>query len=279
MFVDEGHQRLLHDHQLVRGVVEQGIEGVPLTSHPDIVVQPGQLLRDDSVGEDALPLGDDHHVHHHVLGQPDGRPEVPGQGHQEVEDGDDVLGVDGLDTPPGLVSLEAQHSVGDSQDNPEQTQRFINNIGGKYCSVYFQSTARPVYSMWLTLNLLCHKNTAQETIIELSLYGIRATSDFISDMEWTSLVWYHYLSILLPSLYSLQFVLLSFLRLRHLGHRQPLPGEFLQQLLQDLQPQTVSQKTRSNRNIFCHKLEKLPINMQSLRVLCRKLTKHVVVRL
>ena len=245
MFVDEGHQRLLHDHQLVRGVVEQGIEGIPLTSHPDIVVQPGQLLRDDSVGEDALPLGDDHHVHHHVLGQPDGRPEVPGQGHQEVEDGDDVLGVDGLDTPPGLVSLESQHSVGDSQDNPEQTQRFINNIGGKYCSVYFQSTARPVYSMWLCL------------------YGIRATSDFISDMEWTSLVWYHYLSILLPSLYSLQFVLLSFLRLRHLGHRQPLPGEFLQQLLQDLQPQTVRVRKHGATEIY------FVINLKSFQLICR----------
>ena len=118
MFVNEGHQGLLDDHQFVRGVVEQGIEGVPLTSHTDIVVQSGQLLRDDSVGEDPLSLGDDHHVHHHVLGQPDGGPEVPGEGDQQVEDGDDVLGVDGLDTPPGLVSLEPQHSVGDSQDNP-----------------------------------------------------------------------------------------------------------------------------------------------------------------
>ena len=245
MLVDEGHQGLLDDHQLVRGVIEQGVEGVPLASHADIIVQTGQLLRDDSVGEDPLPLGDDHHINHDVLGEPDGGPEVPGEGDQEVEDGDDVLGVDRLHTPPGLVSLQPQHSVGDSQDNPEQTERFINNIGGKYCSVYFQSTARPVYSM-----LIC-------------VYGIRATSDFISDMEWTSLVWYHYLSILLPSLYSLQFVLLSFLRLRHLWYSQPLPGEFLQQLLQDLQPQTVRVRKHGATEIY------FVINLKSFQLICR----------
>ena len=67
MLVDEGDQRLLDDHQLVRGVVEQRVEGVPLAAHAHVVVAAGQLLGDDAVGEDALALGDDHHVHHHVL--------------------------------------------------------------------------------------------------------------------------------------------------------------------------------------------------------------------
>ena len=173
MFVNECHQGLLDDHQFVRGVIEQSIEGVPLTSHTDVVVQSGQLLSDDSVGEDPLPLGDDHHIHHHVLGQPDGGPEVPGQGHQEVEDGDDVLGVDGLHAPPGLVSLEAEHSVGDSQDNPGQTQSFIDNIG------------------------CCCSNPDWSNIVPATHY---------------------YLSTYCSSFYSLQFVLLSFLRLSHLGH-------------------------------------------------------------
>ena len=118
MLIDEGDQRLLDDHQLVRGVVKQRVEGVPLAAHADIVVAAGQLLGDDAVGEDTLALGDDHHVHHHVLGEADGGAEVPGEGDQEVEDGDDVLGVDRLHTPPGLMSLQPQHSVGDSQDNP-----------------------------------------------------------------------------------------------------------------------------------------------------------------
>ena len=118
MLIDEGDQRLLDDHQLVRGVVEQRVECVPLAAHADVVVAAGQLLGDDAVGEDALALGDDHHVHHHVLGEADGGAEVPGEGDQEVEDGHDVLGVDGLDAPPGLVPLQPQHAVGDSQDNP-----------------------------------------------------------------------------------------------------------------------------------------------------------------
>ena len=120
MLVDEGDQRLLDDHQLVRGVVEQRVEGVPLAAHAHVVVAAGQLLGDDAVGEDALALGDDHHVHHHVLGEADGGAEVPGEGDQEVEDGHDVLGVDGLDAPPGLVPLQPQHAVSDSQDNSEK---------------------------------------------------------------------------------------------------------------------------------------------------------------
>ena len=82
-------------------------------------------------------------------------------------------------------------------------------------------------------------------------------------MDWTSLVWYHYLSILLPSLYSLQFVLLSFLRLRHLGYRQPLPGEFLQQLLQDLQPQIVRVRKHGATEIY------FVINLKSFQLICR----------
>ena len=118
MLIDEGDQRLLDDHQLVRGVVEQRVECVPLAAHADIIVAAGQLLGDDSVGKDTLALGDNHHVHHHVLGEADGGAEVPGEGDQEVEDGHDVLGVDGLDAPPGLVPLQPQHAVSDSQDNP-----------------------------------------------------------------------------------------------------------------------------------------------------------------
>ena len=117
VLVDESHERLLDDQQLVRGVVEQSVEGISLTPHTHVVVEPGELLRDDPVGEDALPLGDDHHVHHHVLREPDGGPEVPGKGHQQMEDGDDVLGMNRLDTPPRLVPLEAEDPVGHAQDD------------------------------------------------------------------------------------------------------------------------------------------------------------------
>ena len=120
MFVDEGNQRLLHHQQLVRCVVEESVECVSLTSHPDVVIEPRQFLSDDAVGENALPLGDNDHVHHHVLREPDGGPEVPRQGDQEVEDGHDVLGVDRLDTPPRLVPLEAENSVGHPQHDPRQ---------------------------------------------------------------------------------------------------------------------------------------------------------------
>ena len=49
--------------------------------------------------QDPFSLGDNDDVHDHVLWQPDGRPEVPGQGHQQVEDGHNVLGVDRLHAP------------------------------------------------------------------------------------------------------------------------------------------------------------------------------------
>ena len=53
-----------------------------------------ELLGDDAMCEDPLPLGHNDHVHHHVLREPDWGPEVPGQRHQQVEDADNVLGVD-----------------------------------------------------------------------------------------------------------------------------------------------------------------------------------------
>ena len=37
--------------ELVRCVVEEGVEGVPLAAHPHVIVERGQLLRDHSVGE------------------------------------------------------------------------------------------------------------------------------------------------------------------------------------------------------------------------------------
>ena len=39
MFVDKSHKRLLDHQQLVRGVVEQGVERVTLASHSNIVVE------------------------------------------------------------------------------------------------------------------------------------------------------------------------------------------------------------------------------------------------
>lgn len=38
----------------------------------------------------------DHHLHRHVLGETDGGPEVHGQGHEEMQDGHQVLPVNSL---------------------------------------------------------------------------------------------------------------------------------------------------------------------------------------
>ena len=37
--------------KLVRGMVEEGVEGVPLTTHPHVVVERSQLLSDHSMSE------------------------------------------------------------------------------------------------------------------------------------------------------------------------------------------------------------------------------------
>ena len=43
--------RMMVHLELVGGVVEEGVEGVPLAAHPHVVVEGGQLLRDHSVGQ------------------------------------------------------------------------------------------------------------------------------------------------------------------------------------------------------------------------------------
>ena len=37
--------------KLVRGMVEEGVEGVPLTTHPHVVVERSQLLSDHAMSE------------------------------------------------------------------------------------------------------------------------------------------------------------------------------------------------------------------------------------
>ena len=49
--------------------------------------------------------------------------------YQEVEDGDDVLGVDGLDGPLLLTPLEAQHLVGETQDDPQLVALTLLRLG------------------------------------------------------------------------------------------------------------------------------------------------------
>ena len=126
LLVDEGDQRLLDNQQLLRSMVKESIKGVSLTPHPHIIIVTSQLLGNDSVGEDPLSLGHDHHVHDDILRESDGGSEVPGQGDQEVEDGDNVLGVDGLHAPPGLVSLQTKNSVSHAQHDPETRGYYIS---------------------------------------------------------------------------------------------------------------------------------------------------------
>ncbi len=78
----------------------------PHLPHAQVVVAGGDLLGDDPVPEDALPLGHDDHVHGDVLREADGGAEVAGQGHQQVQDGHHVLGVDGLDRPVAVTCVE-----------------------------------------------------------------------------------------------------------------------------------------------------------------------------
>lgn len=80
MLVDKGDKALLDHLELVGGVVKQGVKGVALTPHTDIVVVGGELLRDDPMGKDTLPLGHNDHVNNNILREADGSPEVPGEG-------------------------------------------------------------------------------------------------------------------------------------------------------------------------------------------------------
>ena len=124
----------LHHLQLVRSVVKQGVEGVALTPHAHVVVEGGELLGDHPVGEHALPLSHNHNIHNNILGETDGGPEVASKGDEEVEDGDDVLGVHRLDTPACLVALQAQHTVGHSENNAVRN-RLLSIIISMTCNV------------------------------------------------------------------------------------------------------------------------------------------------
>ena len=49
--------------------------------------------------QNPLSFSDYDDVDHDILGKPDRRPEVSSKSHQKVQDGNDVLGVDRLNTP------------------------------------------------------------------------------------------------------------------------------------------------------------------------------------
>merc|ERR1719237_734517 len=103
VLVHKSHQALLHHLQLVRCVVEEGVEGVPLAAHSHVVVERGQLLRDHSVGEHPLSFCHNHDIHNNILWQSNRSPEMPCKSDQKVEDGDDVLRVNRLNAPTCLA--------------------------------------------------------------------------------------------------------------------------------------------------------------------------------
>ena len=49
--------------------------------------------------QNPLSFGDYDHVHHDILRKPDRRPEMSSKSHQQVQDGNNVFGVDRLNTP------------------------------------------------------------------------------------------------------------------------------------------------------------------------------------
>ena len=59
----------------------------------------GLLKNNLPVLQNPLSFGDYDDVDHDILRKPDRRPEVSSKSHQQVQDGNDVLGVDRLDTP------------------------------------------------------------------------------------------------------------------------------------------------------------------------------------
>ena len=71
---------VLTDLELVWGVVEEGVEGVPLLLEAEVVVGGRELLGDDAVLQDAVPLRHDHHVDGDVLREADGGAEVADEG-------------------------------------------------------------------------------------------------------------------------------------------------------------------------------------------------------
>merc|ERR1719422_2549814 len=98
-------------------MVKQSVECISLTSHSNIIIASSQLLSNDAMGQDTLPLGHNNNIHHHIFRKTDGSSEVSSQSYQKMEDGHNVLSVNRLHTPSCLVSLKTQDSVGDSQHN------------------------------------------------------------------------------------------------------------------------------------------------------------------
>ena len=62
-------------------------------------MEDGLLKNSLPVLQNPLSFSDYDDVDHDILRKPDRRPEVSSKSHQQVQDGNDVLGVDRLDTP------------------------------------------------------------------------------------------------------------------------------------------------------------------------------------
>ena len=59
----------------------------------------GLLKNNLPVLQNPLSFSDYDNVDHDILRKPDWRPEMSSKSHQQVQDGNDILGVDRLDTP------------------------------------------------------------------------------------------------------------------------------------------------------------------------------------
>ena len=115
------HSYILYTHfldylQFVRRLVYERVESVPLLSQAEVIVDACEFLWHVAMVQLAVPLLHDNDFDDNILRQANGRPKVAGQGHQQVQNGHQVLAVDTLHTPLRLVLLLTSNTEDLRQD-------------------------------------------------------------------------------------------------------------------------------------------------------------------
>lgn len=127
VLVDESDERLLDDLQFLGCVVEEGIEGIAFTAHTNVVISTGDgflefpkkevmsQLKSTALTQVNLLGGQlcSIFLHHDdgdgdVLWKTNRCSEVADKGDQQMQDGNDVLGVNAFDGPFGSRVMEAE---------------------------------------------------------------------------------------------------------------------------------------------------------------------------
>ncbi len=79
VLVGERHEGLLNHLQLFGRMIKEGVEGIPLKLHAEVVIGGGQLFSNDFVNQDPVLFLDNDNIDHDIFREANRSPEVPGQ--------------------------------------------------------------------------------------------------------------------------------------------------------------------------------------------------------